>query len=118
MSVRTLFAVVNAAGSLDRGEGARGSRRVAPGQYEVIFRRDVTDCAYVATIGVPDDAAPPAGEISVGSQPGDRRGVQVRTRNSAGNPANRGFHLVVVCPDDGDDNGDGDNGDGDGDNGD
>ncbi|MGH8901630.1 MAG: hypothetical protein ACRDYA_08075 [Egibacteraceae bacterium] len=108
MSVTTLFAVVNADGSLARGERVRESRQVAQGQYEVTFRRAVDDCAYVATIGVAGTGNPPAGEISVGSQPGNRRGVQVRTRNSAGNAANRGFHLAVVCPDDDDDDEDDD----------
>jgi hypothetical protein len=97
MPVRTLFVVVNQDGSLARGRRVRESRRITTGQYEVTFRRDVTDCAYVATIGVSDDAALPGGEVSVGSQPDNPRGVHVRTRNSNGNAANRGFHLAVHC---------------------
>jgi hypothetical protein len=63
MPVRTLFAVVNQDGSLARGRRVRESRRITTGQYEVTFRRDVTDCAYTAQVlwrglGNSDDTAP------------------------------------------------------------
>src|SRR4051794_40503574 len=46
----TLFAVVNPNGTIARGLGAVSAQRFAPGVYEVIFNRNVSRCAYVATI--------------------------------------------------------------------
>ena len=50
----TLFAVVEPDGRLARGCGAVSSQKVdiEVGAYEVIFDRNVRDCAYVATIGI------------------------------------------------------------------
>lgn len=94
----TLFAVVNADGDLDRDFRAVSAQRLARGQYEVVFNRNVSRCAYVATIGDPgDDVVPPAGEISVAGRFGDDNAVFVATYNSNGSPANRGFHLAVHC---------------------
>ena len=45
------FAVVNRDGTLARGKGVRRTASLDGGDYEVIFRRNVTRCAFVATIG-------------------------------------------------------------------
>src|SRR3954470_17076146 len=45
-------AVVNSDGTLDRGKGVVSSLKLATGQYEVIFTRNVRQCAYNATIGL------------------------------------------------------------------
>src|SRR4051812_28059558 len=44
-------AVVNSDGTLDRGKGVVSSLKLATGQYEVIFTRNVRQCVYNATIG-------------------------------------------------------------------
>jgi len=96
-----LSAVVREDGTFvqGRGVGIRSSAPLGVGYYEVIFRRNVSNCVYVATIGVPgNDSVPPPGEISVASRFGKPRGVFVSTYNSAGVLTNKGFHLVVVCP--------------------
>ena len=97
----SLTAVVNVDGSLARGRGAVSSSQLGvDGQYEVVFNRDVSNCAYVASGGEattlpPDDAvvftvAPRDGNVNaVFVQEWD--GVLGRDSYSSG------FHLVVVC---------------------
>lgn len=94
----TLFAVVNADGSLARDFRAVSSQRFARGQYEVVFNRNVSRCAYVATIGDSgDDVIPPPGEIAVAGRFGNDNAVFIATYDSDGRPANREFHLAVHC---------------------
>lgn len=95
----SLYAVVDNSGTIVRELGVFvRPTRVGLGRYEVKFRRKVRNCAYIATIGVPDStSAAPSGEISVAGRSGGPRTVYVRTFNSVGAPADRGFHLVVVC---------------------
>jgi len=46
------FAVVNSAGALNRGSAsAVAASNVVTGGYEVTFNKDVSACAYIATIG-------------------------------------------------------------------
>ena len=52
------FAVVTAAGVAARTRGVSSISRTSPGRYQVIFDRDVRNCAYIATIGDPGAAAP------------------------------------------------------------
>lgn len=96
----TLFAVVNANGALARGCGARSSRRIpgSAGVYEVIFDRNVRDCAYVATIGLSGSMnSSPPGEITVVGRFNNVNGVFITTHNSTGQLTDRGFHLAVHC---------------------
>lgn len=94
------WAVVNADGTLARGEGVVSSARLAAGSgaYQVIFAYDMTPCAYIATIGISatfGQSAP--GEIDVARRFNNADGVFVATHDSAGNAADRGFHLLVIC---------------------
>jgi hypothetical protein len=96
------FAVVNAGGQQVRARGTTSAARTGEGRYQVIFDRDVRSCAYYATIGGPSAAAPPAsGEIMVSSLASNVNGVDVRTNDgddpAPANPANRPFHLLVLC---------------------
>jgi hypothetical protein len=94
----TLFAVVNANGTLAFGFGAVSSTKLATGEYQVIFNRNVRDCAYVATIGLSGNlGGSPAGEIAVVGRFNNVNGVFVQTFTSAGVPADLGFHLAVHC---------------------
>lgn len=93
----TLWAVVKDDGTLVRGKGATGSSVLSTGDYRVNFNRDVSGCAYAATL---DGARP--GEISVfkkevGGNETTPRQVAVATRNSAGTVVNAPFHLIVRC---------------------
>ena len=94
-----LFAVVNANGTLARGLFAVSSANLGTGFYEVIFSRDVTRGAYIATIGSSATSGiEQTGEITVVGRVGNPNGVFITTTDSAGNFQNRGFHLAVLCP--------------------
>jgi len=90
------FAVVGSAGQLVRGNAKGGGHTsVGSGTYNVTFGRDISACAYVATIGTADATPPPAGHASVASD--GQGGVVVQTTDAAGNPQDLGFHVVVAC---------------------
>jgi hypothetical protein len=91
-----LWAVVDSNGTLARKSGATDVDKTGDGRYEVTFDRDVSDCAYVASIGTSTTATPAGGELGV-SQGNDPNDVFVRTRDSSGTFADRGFHLAVHC---------------------
>jgi hypothetical protein len=94
----TIYAVVNANGTLARGFRAVSSQKLAVGQYEVIFNRNVRNCAYVASIGLSGAVgASSPGEITVVGRFNNDRGVFVTTHNSAGAAADLGFHIAVHC---------------------
>jgi hypothetical protein len=94
---RPLWAVVASDGTLGRKNGASSASRSAAGEYQVVFGRDVSGCAYDGTIGSGDSAEPPAGEIGVAQAAGNASAVSVVTRDSAGAKADRPFHLSVNC---------------------
>lgn len=98
---QVLRAVVNADGTLARGSNGVTSTTVpsdGPGAYSVHFPRNVTTCAYVATIGLSGSSGTsPAGFISVVGRNGDPNAVYVATDDTGGSGSNRGFHLLVGC---------------------
>jgi hypothetical protein len=98
------WAVVKADGALVRSQSSAGSvsvEKVATGQYEVTFAKDVSACAHEATIGDTANAVPVQGKISVSGDtdsdnPGD---VFVQTFEPNGTVAmDSAFHLYVSCP--------------------
>jgi hypothetical protein len=94
-----LFAVVDRNGTLRRGLYAVSSQKadIPNGGYEVIFNRDITHAAYIATIGSPEfSGIEQTGEITVVGRVGNPHGVFLTTTDSSGNFADRGFHLVVI----------------------
>jgi hypothetical protein len=91
------WAVVGADGTLTRKNGATATTKLGSGDYEVAFGGDVSACAYNATLGSGDTSDPPAGEVGVSSRAGNSKAVRVVTRDSAGAPADRPFHLTVNC---------------------
>ena len=93
----TRFAVVTGAGVAARGRGVSSAARTGAGRYQVIFDRDVRNCAYLATLGDVGAAAPPTGEITTSSLSTNVNGVSIRTEASDGAAADRPFHLVVSC---------------------
>ncbi|MCV3213206.1 hypothetical protein OGM63_06655 [Plectonema radiosum NIES-515] len=97
-SVKIRGAVVNSDGTLARSLGAISSSLLATGAYEVVFPRDVSNCIYNATPGVPGLDDPQPGEISVGLRRTNSRAVFIATFDSSGQPSNNGFHLTVTCP--------------------
>ena len=93
----TRHAVISNVGGAVRGRGVASSAQTAPGQYQVVFDRDVRNCVYNATLGDESAAGAGNGQISVTSAAANVNGVRVVTRNSAGNNENRSFHLIVSC---------------------
>jgi len=98
------WAVVNSDGTIARASSVSvvegDAHSALTGVYEVDFGKDVSKCAYQATIGGTGTAAVPPGEIEVtgdtdGDSPND---VTVSTFNSAGTPTDSSFHLTVTCP--------------------
>lgn len=74
---------------------------VSTGVYEVTFTKDVSACAYTASIGSATNAPPVQGQISVSGDvdadsPND---VFVYTYDVLGaTPTDNSFHLYVSCP--------------------
>jgi hypothetical protein len=92
-----LSAVINTDGSTARGVGVTSSEAVggSPGAYLVTFNRNVSSCAYVASLG--DGAGNTfAGEVSA-SNGATANEVFVGTSNSSGTPTFKPFHLAVLC---------------------
>lgn len=97
---RPLFAVVNANGSLARGSGATSSSQPeGTGTYEVIFNRNISQCAFNATLGLAGDTgSSPPGFVTVVGRFTTPNGVYITTADTAGTATNLGFHLAVTCP--------------------
>lgn len=93
----TYSAVVKFGGELKGGFGAIGSGRISPGVLIVEFAADVSNCAYVASLGNYRSRAPlHPGFVSVASAGGPY--VIVRTTTFEGRPHGLAFHLQVGCP--------------------
>jgi hypothetical protein len=93
----TRHAVISNVGGAVRVRGVSSSAQTGPGQYQVIFDRDVRNCVYSATLGDESAAGPGNGQISVTSAVQSVNGVRVVTRDSDGAAADRSFHLIVSC---------------------
>ena len=93
-----LSAVVNADGTIARGNGVTAVVTAGTGNYRVEFDRNVRQCAYVGTIGLSGASGTSApGFITVVGDALSVNGVFVTTDDSAAASTNLGFHLVVDC---------------------
>ena len=92
-SSKVMWATVNAAGTLVGDVGATSAGKLGTGNYEVIFGTNVSQCAYQATVSDSTVGA------EIGAQPrtGNANGVFITSWSSAGAPADKPFHLLVVC---------------------
>ncbi len=95
----TLWAVVNIKGELVRGGAATDSATalLEPGAYEVVFNRNVSGCAYIATLGSPEAGSAFAGMVAVATRLGNPDAVFVQTFAEKGKPMAQSFHLAVFC---------------------
>jgi hypothetical protein len=91
------YTVVTGAGVQARGRGTTSVSRTGEGRYQVIFDRDVRNCAYFATIGDVGAAGAGFGFISTRQLGSNVNGVVVSVDGPNGNPADRPFHLIVPC---------------------
>lgn len=98
-SLGQLWAVVNADGSLARDRGAKSAASLGvDGQYEVVFNRNVSACAYVATLGDATASTGAVGVVTVAPRDGNANAVFVQTFDVlTGLEANLPFHLAVFC---------------------
>ena len=104
--VREFWAVIDRDATLVRGRNVVRTTHLATGIYEVFFTGDVSNGAFVATIGRPGIATEPPGEITVALRccPGfgaftpfdDNKGVWIQTFDSGGKPRDTSFHLIVL----------------------
>lgn len=81
------------------GTGTVSSTSVVstPSHYFVVFNRDVSKCAYVATPAATSATLPPVGFISVAPEEENPDGVFVETFTSAAAAQQESFDLAVFC---------------------
>jgi hypothetical protein len=89
LGMALMSAVVASDGTLTRGAGVTQSSRIAPGNYKVIFERDVSTCTFAVTSV---DTTP----VSAAAQPAFG-GVGVVLAGSSGGPIDAPFNLIVFC---------------------
>jgi hypothetical protein len=92
-----LEAVVDSAGTLVRGSKATGAIHLGGGAYEVGFKKNVSGCAFVASVADPGQGAASQGTATVAGRAGNVKGVFVQTFDLAGNQVDRPFHLIIYC---------------------
>jgi hypothetical protein len=94
---RAAWAHINADGTLARSSGGVTSASLGvDGQYSINFGRDVSKCAYVATIDYSTGGY--EGEISVAPREGSVNAVFAQTYIfDLGMDANMPFYLAVFC---------------------
>jgi hypothetical protein len=96
-----LWAAIGATGLMARGQGVLSVSHSPSGIYVVAFDRDVTDCAYLATLsrrigGDITSGSLAPGEVAVG--PGSVPNTTiVNTFDSNGIPVDRAFYIAVTC---------------------
>jgi hypothetical protein len=98
-SLGQLWAVVNADGTLARSRGGTSAASLGvDGQYEVVFNRDVSACAYAATLGDATASTGAEGVVTVAPRDGDVNAVFVQTFDVLTSvEADLPFHLAVFC---------------------
>ena len=93
----TLWAVVWPNGVVQRSSGFTSVARDADGTMTVSFNRDVSGCAYVATVGNPSNRGIYLGTASVSIDPMTPNAVLVHALNSANKQIEAPFYLAVFC---------------------
>lgn len=96
----TLWAVVSNKGALVRGGTGTVSATalLEPGAFEVVFDRNVSHCAYIATLGSIEAGSTFPGMIAVATRLGNPDAVFVETFGEKGKSAlSESFHLAVFC---------------------
>jgi hypothetical protein len=99
LGVAHMSAVVATDGTFvaNKSSGVIGSAKTAGGTYTIQFRREVTNCTYVASLGDTGTALPPVGSALVALSGTNSSTVFVETVNPAGALADASFHLIVFC---------------------
>ena len=88
--LRTLWAVIQPDGLTYSYKGLTGNQKTATGKYQIDFNRDISKCAYTATIS--------DGYIGyIGTQNAGPQSVRVFTNKPDTNSSDMSFYLVVNC---------------------
>jgi hypothetical protein len=93
-SAANMFATVSPAGTLISGNAVSSVTYLGPGQYEVTFTSNVSQCSYVSTTFNTYSEA--IQSYTAGGHLG-ANGVYVETKNQGGGLTDGGFNLVVIC---------------------
>lgn len=98
LDLKTIYyAVVEANGTLARGTTGTSSSQVGTGLYQVNFPEDISQCAWVTSIGGSAGVPVPPGETHSSLAPGSTTSLLQQISSSAGVLANRPFHVIVTC---------------------
>lgn len=100
-NANTNIAVVNTSGIPSRGSALTSSFNASTGEYRVVTRRIISNCATIATRGSVNTAVPfePATVELVPGPTGNTIGIQMRNLLFfGGNRLSRAFHTAMVCP--------------------
>lgn len=94
----SLFAVVSSTGTVSAAGGVVGTvaHTTSSGIYAVSFNRDVSQCAFLATIGARNGGLPSDPQIAANNKTGSPEQVVVETFVGA-TPSDRSFNVAVIC---------------------
>jgi hypothetical protein len=101
-NARDRWASITQGGAVLRGKGAVSSSHLGvpdSGRYEVIFDKDVSQCAWLASLGGPTSQSILSlrGEVGVAALGSKPESVFVRARDPTGAGADRPFYLHIGC---------------------
>jgi hypothetical protein len=91
------FAQIFGPGIVSNSSGGVTVAKVGTGEYEVDFHRNVSQCAFTATVGTATTLVSDGIVTSVADVSGNANAVAVETTNTAGTATDKSFHLIVVC---------------------
>lgn len=95
--IGVLSAQVNAAGTLASSSGGVTSSKIATGQYEVDYGRNVSNCVFVSTQGEATAGSAPGAIIGNTDRSTSVNATFVTTRDAAGTLIDTSFQQIVVC---------------------
>jgi hypothetical protein len=96
---KALLGVIEANGAKNRGLHVVSSAHLGTGQYQVIYDRTVSGCAYVASVGTTTNGGSinlPV-QITTATRAGNPSGVFIFIHNQNGTVIDEPFHLTVFC---------------------
>jgi hypothetical protein len=93
-----LFAVVASNGTVSASSGVAGTvaHTASTGIYAVSFDRDVSQCAFLATVGARNGGLPSDPSIAANNQTGSPNNVVVETFLGTA-ATDRSFNVAVLC---------------------
>lgn len=93
-----LTAVIDSDSTIARGSGVTSAASFGFGNYEVIFKRNIRNCAYSATLSESGSSTVPApGSIGITGRSANVKGVFVNIDDIDGLGVEGGFTVVINC---------------------